>query len=113
MTASRRFSQVGSGVVSDATCVYRPKTDISCEIASEKAAIQMFLEKGKSHGIDIVMRCRQLSRYQYACPIAGVLTRDACGMVYFVLMHTYALELIANVSRSSSCIRRRHGMVYM
>ena len=99
--------------MSDATCVYIPKTDISCEIASEEAAIQMFLEKGKSHGIGIVMRCRQLSRYQYACPIVGVLTRDACGMVYFVLMHTYALELIANVSRSSSCIRRRHGMVYM
>ena len=89
------------------------KDDISCDIASEGAAIQMFLEKGKSHGIDIVMRCRQLSRYQYACPIVGVLTRDACGMVYFVLMHTYALELIANVSRSSSRIRRRHDMVYM
>ena len=37
-----------------------------------------------------------------------VLTHDACGMVYFVLTYTYALELIANVSRSSSRIRRRH-----
>ena len=42
-----------------------------------------------------------------------VLTHDACGMVYFVLTYTYALELIANVSRSSSRIRRRHDMVYM